>query len=84
MTRTTPPYRAGDLIAVPLRTSKKSEGVCSFGIGLICSHDGHGVCAGYFFAGVHDSIPGLADLKSFGPADVVLTARFGHLGLVKN
>jgi hypothetical protein len=68
-------YREGDWFAVPL----PDEG-CA--VGVIARVNPQAALLGYFFGPLRSQVPALDEVADLKPADAVLVAKFGHLGIV--
>lgn len=68
-------YKEGDWFAVPLRTN-------GYATGVIARANPKGALLGFFFGPKRSSPPSLAEVAGLEPADAVLVAHFGHLGLL--
>lgn len=70
------PYREGDWFAVPL-------GDGHYALGIAARVAGNGGVIGYFFGPRYDHIPVAEEIQDLSPAQAVLVANFGDLGLIK-
>jgi hypothetical protein len=67
-------YREGDWFAVPLRDD-------GFAVGVVARANPKAALLGYFFGPRLSEVPTLEEVGDLRPADAVLVAKFGHLGL---